>query len=74
MGEAVVVGVSLVIILTVTTVFTLRRRSRVRRRRDETPEDRYRREIQHLRPTGDDTWRGRRYGNEGSDSSPAFYP
>jgi hypothetical protein len=74
MGAAVLIGVSLVIILTVTALFTLRRRSRVRRERDETPEDRYRREVQHLRPIADDTWRGRRYGRGGSDSPPSYYP
>jgi hypothetical protein len=74
MGALVVFGLSLVIIVTVTTVLTLKRRSRVRRQRDETPQDRYRREVQHLRPTDDDTWRNRRYGSGGSDSPPSFYP
>jgi len=74
MGGAVVLGVSLVIILTVSAVFTLKWRNRARRQRNETPEDRYRRDAQHLRPTSRDGGRGRRYGSGGSDSSPTYYP
>jgi hypothetical protein len=47
-AEAVVVGVLLVI----TAVVTLEWRKRVFRRRDETPEDRYRREIPDLQGGG----------------------
>jgi hypothetical protein len=73
MGAAVVIGLSLVTMLMVIAVLILKR-SRVRSQRDETPEDRYRREAQRLRPTDSDTWRGRRYGRGGSDSSPSSYP
>jgi hypothetical protein len=74
MGLGVLVGVSLMIVLTLAAALALRRRNRVDRQRDETPEDRYRREARHLRPTDGDSWRGRRYGSGGSDSSPSSYP
>src|SRR5258705_9524333 len=45
---AVVVGVSLVVILVITAA-TLAWRKRVRRRRDETPEERYWHLVSHLR-------------------------
>ena len=53
MSAVVVVGVSLVIILVITAVVTRVRRKRVLRRRDETPEDRYRRAAQDIRRSGD---------------------
>jgi len=45
MSAVVVVGVSLVIIPVITAVVTRVRRKRVLRRRDETPENRYRRAV-----------------------------
>ena len=48
-AAAVAVGVSRVIILVVTAVVTRVRRNRVRRQRDETPEDCYWREFPDLR-------------------------
>lgn len=57
MGLGVLVGVSLMIVLTLAAALALRRHNRVDRQRDETPEDRYRREAQRLRPTDGDSWR-----------------
>lgn len=50
-AAAVAVGVWLVIILVITAVVTRVRRNQVRRQRDETPEDPYRRELPDLRRT-----------------------
>ena len=52
-AQVVVLGVSLVIILVITAVVTLVWRKRVLRRRDETPEERYRRTTQDIRQSGD---------------------
>ena len=52
-GQVVVVGVSLlVVILAIIAVVTLVWRKQMLRRRDEAPEDRYRRAIQDLRGGG----------------------
>jgi membrane protein implicated in regulation of membrane protease activity len=54
MGTAlVVVGVSLVVILAISAAVALVWRKRVLRRRDESPEDRYRRAAQDIRGSGD---------------------
>jgi len=50
---AIVVGVSLVIILVIGAAVTLGWRKRVVRRRDETPEDRYRRAARNIRRSSD---------------------
>jgi hypothetical protein len=52
-AAAIVFGVSLVIILVIIAAVTLVWRNRVRRRRDETPGDRYRRAAQDIRRSGD---------------------
>jgi hypothetical protein len=51
-GQVGVVGVSLAIILMIIAVVTLVWRNQVRRRRQETPQDRYRREIPDLQGGG----------------------
>jgi hypothetical protein len=72
MGAALVVlTVSVVIVVAIAAVLTLRWRDRVRRQGDESLEERYRREVVH---SSSDTWRGRRYGAGGSDSPPSSYP
>jgi hypothetical protein len=54
MGAAAIVGgVALVIILAITAAVALVWRKRVLRRRDETPEDRYRRAVRDIRRSGD---------------------
>src|SRR3954466_7788548 len=58
-GTAVVVGVSVISIVVIVTVFTLLWRSRVGRRPHETPEARYQREMADLRPRPQ-TWRAKR--------------
>ena len=50
MSAALVVVGLLVIVLMITAVVAGARRNRIRRHRDETPEDRLRREIPDLRP------------------------
>jgi membrane protein implicated in regulation of membrane protease activity len=52
-AAAIVVGVWLAIILVITAAVTLLWRKRVLRRRDETPEGRYRRAAQDIRRSGD---------------------
>jgi hypothetical protein len=65
----VLVGVSLMIVLTLAAALAVRQRNRVDREHDETPEDRYQREIPHLRP-GPQTWRAKRYLPAGGDYNP----
>jgi hypothetical protein len=52
-AAATVVGASLVIILVISAAVTQMSRKRALRRRDETPEDRYRRAVGDIRRSGD---------------------
>jgi hypothetical protein len=60
-----VVGVSLVIVLIITAATTLAWRKRVLRRRNETPAERYSRDVSHLRSRS----RTRRVRNDGAVGS-----
>jgi hypothetical protein len=74
MGDPLVlIGIALVVLLAVTAaVLTLARLKRRRLERDESPADHYQRQLAAIRSTErrTQTWRGRRYGEGGTDDPP----